>query len=100
MESVKEETENAERNGKLCGIHSSCGLMTKMWWAYMVGGLWTIDRGRDRGVAVGSSVMDLSFGVGFCLGLCVGARCHKGQNLGENDFILDSMYWFHYSLSQ
>ena len=50
-------------------------------WTYMVGGLGTIDRGGDRGVAVGSSVVDLSFCVSFGFGFCVCAGCHKGKNL-------------------
>lgn len=49
-------------------------------WSLMVGGLGTIDRGGDRGVAVGSSVVDLSFCVGFCFSFCVCAGCHKGKN--------------------
>ena len=79
MESVEEETENVERNGKLTYVVSSCALMTI--WTYMVGGLWTVDGGGDRGVAVGSSVVDLSFGLSFCFGFCVCAGCHKGKNL-------------------
>lgn len=49
-------------------------------WSLMVGGLGTIDRGGDWGVAVGSSVVDLGIGVSLCLCFCVGAGCHKGQN--------------------
>jgi len=49
-------------------------------WSLMVGGLGTIDRGRDWGVAVGSSVVDLGIGVSLCICFCVGAGCHKGQN--------------------
>ena len=48
-------------------------------WTYMVGGLWTIDRGGDRGVAVGSSVVDLSIGIG--LGFCADGGGNKGQSL-------------------
>jgi hypothetical protein len=49
-------------------------------WSLMVGGLGTVDRGGDWGVAVGSSVVDLGIGVSLCLCFCVGAGCHKGQN--------------------
>jgi hypothetical protein len=49
-------------------------------WSLMVGGLGTIDRGGDWGVAVGSSVVDLGIGVSLCLCFCVGTGCHKGQN--------------------
>ena len=51
---------------------------------YMVGGLWTIDGGRDWGVAVGSSVVDLGISVSLCICFCMGAGCHKGQNLRDN----------------
>lgn len=50
---------------------------------YMVGGLGTVDRGRDWGVAVGSSVVDLGIGFSLCICFCVGAGCHKGQNLRD-----------------
>lgn len=63
---------------------------------YMVGGLWTIDGGRDWGVAVGSSVVHLSisFSISFCF--CAGAGGHKGQNLrGKGTIIIDSMYWLY-----
>jgi len=49
-------------------------------WSLMVGGLGTVDRGRDWGVAVGSSVVDLGIGFSLCICFCVGAGCHKGQN--------------------
>ena len=51
---------------------------------YMVGGLGTVDRGRDWCVAIGSSVMDLGIGFSLCICFCVGAGCHKGQNLRDN----------------
>jgi len=47
---------------------------------YMVGGLGTVDRGRDGGVAVGSSMVDLSISISLCFCFCVGAGGHKGQN--------------------
>ena len=59
---------------------------------YMVGGFWTIDRGRDWGVAVGSSVVHLSisFSISFCF--CAGAGGHKGQNLrGKGTISIDSV---------
>ena len=46
---------------------------------YMVGRLGTIDGGGDGGVAIGSSVMDLSIGLG--LGLCADGGGNKGQSL-------------------
>jgi len=49
-------------------------------WSLMVGRFWTIDRGRDRGVAVGSSVVDLSISISISLCFCAGAGGHKGQN--------------------
>ena len=59
---------------------SVCALMVDRG-TYMVGGLWTIYRGRDGGVAVGSSMVDLSISVSLCFCFCVGAGGHKGQNL-------------------
>jgi len=49
-------------------------------WSLMVGGLGTVDRGRDGGVAVGSSMVDLSISISLCFCFCVGAGGHKGQN--------------------
>ena len=46
---------------------------------YMVGRLGTIDGGRDGGVAIGSSVVDLSIGIG--LGFCADGGGNKGQSL-------------------
>ena len=63
---------------------------------YMVGGLWTIDRGRDRGVAVGSSVVNLSISISISFCFCAGAGGHKGQNLrGKATISIDSMYWLY-----
>ena len=46
---------------------------------YMVGRLGTIDGGRDGGVAIGSSVVDLSIGIG--LSFCADGGGNKGQSL-------------------
>ena len=46
---------------------------------YMVGRLGTIDRGRDGSVAIGSSVVDLSIGIG--LSFCADGGGNKGQSL-------------------
>ena len=46
---------------------------------YMVGGLGTVDRGRDWGVAVGSSMVDLSISIG--LSFCADGGGNKGQSL-------------------
>jgi hypothetical protein len=47
-------------------------------WSLMVGRLRTIDRGGDGGVAVGSSMVNLS--VGLSLGFCTGGGGDKRQN--------------------
>merc|ERR1719397_184124 len=39
-------------------------------WSFMVGGLWTIDGGRDWGVAVGSSVVHLSVSISISFCFC------------------------------
>ena len=63
---------------------------------YMVGRLWTIDGGRDWGVAVASSVVHLSVSISICFCFCAGAGGHKGQNLrGKGTIIIDSMYWLY-----
>jgi len=49
-------------------------------WSFMVGGFWTIDGGRDWGVAIGSSVVHLSVSISICFCFCAGAGGHKGQN--------------------
>jgi len=59
-----------DEGGDSCLVH----------WSLMVGGLWTIYRGRDGGVAVGSSMVDLSISVSLSFRFCVGAGGHKGQN--------------------
>ena len=46
---------------------------------YMVGRLGTIDRGRDGSVAIGSSMVDLSIGIG--LSFCADGGGNKGQSL-------------------
>ena len=46
---------------------------------YMVGRLGTIDGGRDGGVAIGSSMVDLSIGIG--LSFCADGGGNKGQSL-------------------
>ena len=46
---------------------------------YMVGRLRTVDGGRDGGVAIGSSVVDLSIGLG--LSFCADGGGNKGQSL-------------------
>ena len=46
---------------------------------YMVGGLGTVDGGGDGGVAIGSSVVNLSIGLG--LGFCADGGGNKGQSL-------------------
>ena len=48
----------------------------------MVGRLGTIDGGGDGGVAIGSSVVDLSIGLG--LGFCADGGGNKGQSLRVN----------------
>ena len=59
-------------------VVSICALMVHRC-TYMVGGLGTIDRGRDGGVAVGSSMVDLSISLSLCFCVCAGG--HKSQNL-------------------
>ena len=49
---------------------------------YMVGRLGTIDRGRDGSVAIGSSMVDLSIGIG--LSFCADGGGNKGQSLRMN----------------
>ena len=49
---------------------------------YMVGRLGTIDRCGDGGVAIGSSVVHLSIGLG--LGFCADGGGNKGQSLRMN----------------
>ena len=46
---------------------------------YMVGRLGTIDGGGDGGVAIGSSVVHLSIGIGVCF--CADGGGNKGQSL-------------------
>ena len=46
---------------------------------YMVGRLMTVDGGGDGGVAIGSSVVDLSIGIG--LSFCADGGGNKGQSL-------------------
>ena len=49
---------------------------------YMVGRLGTIDRGRDGSVAIGSSMVDLSIGLG--VSFCADGGGNKGQSLRMN----------------
>ena len=67
---------------------SSCALMTIHRCTYMVGGLGTVDGGGDWGVAVGSSMVNLS--VGLSLGFCTGGGGDKRQNLGMKAQLLQS----------
>ena len=46
---------------------------------YMVGRLRTVDGGRDGGVAIGSSMVDLSIGLG--VSFCADGGGNKGQSL-------------------
>ena len=46
---------------------------------YMVGRLRTVDGGGDGGVAIGSSVVDLS--IGLSLSFCADSGGNKGQSL-------------------
>ena len=49
---------------------------------YMVGRLGTVDGGRDGGVAIGSTMVDLSIGLGLCF--CADGGGNKGQSLRMN----------------
>ena len=96
MELVGKEAEKVVRNGKWTYVVSRSALMVHRG-TYMVGRLRTIDRGGDGGVAVGSSVMDLGIGFSPCICFCVGAGCHKGQNLRDKAIIFQTLctYWLY-----